>query len=201
LRCSPRAPSYVSPDEPDLEDAISDGKAMLKSEALAADNIPEDELRNGLSDALANRYRMNHNIENLELAINHCEHTIKISPGSSILAGNLASHSALRFAQKGDLENLKKTIDYLQTAVHNSHLGLHRIPSLINLGFCMHDQFVRDGDHAILDQSVDTLREAERITPGATWGESFAQPAGELSRHSISDGLREGSEVNFSSPP
>jgi hypothetical protein len=38
----------------------------------------------------------------------------------------------------------------------------------------MHDQFVQDGDHAILDQSVNTRREAERITPGATWGENFA---------------------------
>ena len=32
---------------------------MLKSEALAADNLPEDELRNGLSDVLSIRYRMN----------------------------------------------------------------------------------------------------------------------------------------------
>ena len=35
------------------------GGAMLKPEALAADNLPEDELRNGLSDVLAIRYRMN----------------------------------------------------------------------------------------------------------------------------------------------
>ena len=113
---------YVSLDEADLEDAINEGEAILKSKALAADNLPEDELRNGLSDVLANRYRMNHNIEDLERGINHCEHAIKISPGSSTLANNLASDLTLRFARKGDPQDLKK-------AVRNSHSGLHRIPS------------------------------------------------------------------------
>jgi hypothetical protein len=37
----------------------------------------------------------------------------------------------------------------------------------------MHDQFVHDGDHAILEQSVDILRDAERITLRATWSENF----------------------------
>jgi hypothetical protein len=54
---------YVSLDEAGLEDAINEGEAMLKPEALAADNLPEDELRNGRLDVLANRYCMNHNVE------------------------------------------------------------------------------------------------------------------------------------------
>lgn len=101
---STRAIEYhVSLNGAGLEDTINEGGVTLKSEALAADNLPEDELRNGLSDALANRYRINHNIEDSERAINHCEHAIKIGPGSSTLTNNLTSHLTLRFARKGDL--------------------------------------------------------------------------------------------------
>lgn len=49
---------------------------------------------------------MNHNIEDLERGINHCEHAIKISPGSSTLANNLASDLTLRCARKGDPQSI-----------------------------------------------------------------------------------------------